>query len=292
MFMKNRVIYIIGSGRSGTTLLDIILGNAGEIFSAGELNRFTEKNGIPTDTNNKEANVFWEKICSDLTAHGLESPVHYAAISKKYEHHSGFLRLLFNSTGKNFNVYADYQKKFFETLFNNVAVQFNRHIIIDSSKYAVRGYFLSKVLGGNIAYINIKRNPLAVVESFRKKDVEQDSKSRLMANLYLLAVNGLALIVFKKLRKKNALATIYYEDLLKDPVSTLQTIENNLGISLQKAKEIISDNSALKVGYLFDGNRLRVEKEIRLKRNNVSYAPTTLTDKFFYAIHKLVWYKK
>ena len=50
----SNIIYIIGSGRSGTTLLDILLGNGNNIFSAGELNRFTKRNGIPHDARDDE----------------------------------------------------------------------------------------------------------------------------------------------------------------------------------------------------------------------------------------------
>lgn len=290
--MKSQVIYIIGSGRSGTTLLDIILGNADGVFSAGELNRFTERNGIPTDTGNIESNIFWEKIRAGLSKKIDQPPIDFAGLSKKYEHHFGFYHLFIPPSKKNFKLYADFQKEFFDVLSINVQDQFQKNIIIDSSKYALRGYFLSKILGKEISFINIKRNPLAVVESFQKKDVEQEPKSRLKANLYLLAVNSLSIWVFRKLKNKNAVTSIYYEDLLKDPLTTLSVIENDLGVSLQNVKNIISENHQLKVGYLFDGNRLRVEKMISLKRTNASYRPTNFVDRFFYYLHKLIWYKK
>ncbi|MBS1746339.1 MAG: sulfotransferase [Bacteroidetes bacterium] len=290
--MNKQVIYIIGSGRSGTTLLDIILGNAAGVFSAGELNRFTERNGTPTDTNNIELMNFWEKVCTGLSKQINEPPIHYAGLSKKFEHHFSFYYLFIPPNKKQFSIYANFQQKFFDALQTNVQTQFQKNIIIDSSKYALRGYFLSMILGKQISFINIKRNPLAVVESFQKKDVEQEPKSRLKANLYLLAVNCLSLWVFKKLKNKHALSSIYYEDLLKDPLSTLSGIENDLGISLQKAKDIISENHQLKVGYLFDGNRLRVEKMISLKRTNATYKPSNFIDSIFYSLHKITWYKK
>ena len=44
-----KIVYIMGAGRSGTTLLDIMLGNNPGIFSAGELNRFPVRDGIPPE---------------------------------------------------------------------------------------------------------------------------------------------------------------------------------------------------------------------------------------------------
>ena len=42
-----KVIYILGAGRSGSTLLDIILGNNGGVLSCGELRKFEELSGRP-----------------------------------------------------------------------------------------------------------------------------------------------------------------------------------------------------------------------------------------------------
>ena len=63
----NKLIYIIGSGRSGTTLLDILLGNAKDSFSAGELNRFTTRNGIPPKRDESSLeNKFWRNVREKL----------------------------------------------------------------------------------------------------------------------------------------------------------------------------------------------------------------------------------
>jgi hypothetical protein len=288
--VKNKVIYIIGSGRSGTTLLDILLGNADDIFSAGELNRYTERNGVPTDVNCKEAGIFWNEILNGLSKENLLSPINYSLLSRKFEHHFALFRSIVNDK-KSWNDYSIYQQKFFNILFQKVNSEFNKNIIIDSSKYPLRGYYLSKILGNSISYIYIKRNPLAVVESFGKKDVEQAPKNRLMANLYLLGSNGIATSVIKKIYKTNAVSTVFYEDLLNDPISVLSEIETGLNISLENSKKLIMQEQPLKVGYLFDGNRLRLEKEIKLKKANHSYKPKSITDKFFYTFHKKVWYK-
>ena len=288
--MKNKVIYIIGSGRSGTTLLDILVGNADNIFSAGELNRYTERNGIPIDVNCKEAGIFWNEILNGLSKENLLSPINYSSLSKKFEHHFALFRSIVNDK-KSWDDYSIYQQKFFTILFQKVNSEFNKNIIIDSSKYPLRGYYLSKILEDRISYIYIKRNPLAVVESFGKKNVEQASKGRLMANLYLFGSNGIATSVIKKICKTHAVSTVFYEDLLKDPISVLNKIETDLNISLENPKKLIIHEQPLKVGYLFDGNRLRLEKEIKLKKANHLYKPKNIADKFFYAIHKKVWYK-
>lgn len=290
--MNSRIIYIIGSGRSGTTLLDIILGNATDIFSAGELNRFAKRNGIPHDARDENVAQFWKQVKQDLTAEKITDFDLYNKISKKFEYHTSLLNVdSLKKSKQAFNAYADYQKKLFGNIAKLALQKFNKTVISDSSKYPARGLLLSKIFGSSISFIYIKRNPYAVVESFQKKDVEQPPKNRLKANIYLLAVNMIANKVLNIVRKKNKVSVIMYDDLIKDPLLTLSTIENDLDINLQAAKELIKTNQPLKVGFLFDGNRLRLKNQITFNKKIPVVKTKKLIDSFFYLIHKLVWYK-
>jgi hypothetical protein len=168
---------------------------------------------------------------------------------------------------------------------------FNKSIIVDSSKYPMRAILLSKIFNDKISFIYLSRNPSAVVESFQKKDVEQPSKSRLMAHLYLLTVNTLSKHIIKILGKTNRVSVINYEDLLQSPVAALKKIESELNIDLDNSKKIIEKNEPLKVGLLFDGNRLRLENEIIFRKGDVETKPKKMSDRFFYGLHKLFWYK-
>jgi len=287
----SNIIYIIGSGRSGTTLLDILLGNGNNIFSAGELNRFTKRNGIPHDARDDEVTCFWKKVNEDLLLKKFDEPKAYCHISKKYEYHLTFYNLFLPSkTKKSFNIYSDFQKHLFESVERKAKETFNKSIIVDSSKYPMRAILLSKIFN-DISFIYLRRNPSAVVESFQKKDVEQPSKSRLMAHLYLLTVNTLSKHIIKILRKTNRVSEISYDDLLQSPVAALKKIESELNIDLDNSKKLIEKNEPLKVGLLFDGNRLRLENEIVFRKGDAETKPKKMSDRFFYGLHKLFWYK-
>lgn len=285
-----KIIYIIGAGRSGTTLLDIILGNAPDLFSAGELNRFTKRNGIPHDTRDEHVSYFWQQVREELAREGYKNPGAYYELTKKYEYHSSFLHLMLPYS-KHFKLYADYQKSLISYICKYATENFGKKVIIDSSKYPLRGFFLSKIFGGDISYIYIQRNPLAVVESFQKKDVEQPSKNRFFANAYLLAVNGLAKMVIKMLRQTNKVSTISYDELLYDADLTLQHVASELDIDLTVPKELIRNNLPLKVGYLFDGNRLRLENEVVFKKANPRVVKGKTIDHIFSLFHTKIWYK-
>ena len=155
----------------------------------------------------------------------------------------------------------------------------------------MRGYMLSKIFGSNISFIYLKRNPDAVVESFQKKDVEQPSKGRIKANIYLLAVNMIAGKVLNALKKQNKVSVITYDDLVRDPISTLNKIETDLDINLRAAKKLIETKEPLMVGLLFDGNRLRLKNQIIFNKKTPAGKSKKFIDAVFYPLHKITWHK-
>lgn len=289
--LKKGIIYIIGAGRSGTTLLDIILGNSENVFSAGELNRYTKRDGEPHSPRDNNVSDFWCDIKKELKQHGYDHPIDIYNLSSKFEYHSFFTKIFFFFSQKDFEVYRKFQKSLFAAIWETAKEKFNKEIIIDSSKYPVRAYFLSKVFGKNISFIFIQRNPLAVVDSFQVKNIEQPSKTRLGAHIYVLGVNKLALMVLRKLQKNNSISKVSYERLLQDPASELQKIEADLGIDLSLSKEKISKNLPLQVGYLFDGNRLRSEKTIVFRQSLCKTPIKKTIDKISFQLHKTIWFK-
>ena len=286
-----KIIYIIGAGRSGTTLLDIILGNTANIFSAGELNRFAILDGRPPLVRDETVDQFWKQVKENLKKENIEDLNLYKNISKQFEFHTSVL----NFTAKRkrlFNIYTNYQKKIFCNVSKLALQQYNKTIISDSSKYPMRALQLSKIFGSNVSFIYIKRNPFAVVKSFQKKDIEQPPKNRINANIYLLAVNAIANKVVKEVKKKSKVAIITYDDLVKEPIVTLNKIEKTLDINLQEAKDLIETNQPLKVGLLFDGNRLRLKNQITFNKKAPENKTKKFIDSLFYPLHRLIWYNQ
>lgn len=289
--MGNRVIYIIGAGRSGTTLLDIILGNASDIFSAGELNRFTKRNGIPSNARDEAISDFWLSVSDQLKTESFNEPRRYLKLAHKFEYHTSFYQFALSPYEKaEFKTYAGYQQALFRSIAKNAEKYQGKNIIVDSSKYPLRALVLAKIFQKDISFIYIKRDPSIVVESFQTKNIEQPAKSRMGANIYLLAVNALAVWAVKKLCKTNKVSVIRFDDLLSAPVAELERIEKDIGLDLGIPKQLIKQKLPLKVGYLFDGNRLRLNEQIVLREftpsDNNSY-----TSKIFRSLHKLIWYQ-
>ena len=272
---KQKIIYILGSGRSGTSLLEILLGNHPEIFNCGELNRFPSRNGYPPlKVPNSSDYNFWMKI-REKAVSGFDL-YNQQKLHKKFEYHVGLVKRLFGIFDR-----VEYQqyRKFVSTIFEELFKQTDQPIITDSSKYPGRALNLSEFSDFEVKYIYIKRNPMAVVRSFAKKDLEQPSKGWIKANVYYFVVNLLCQIVYRRVQKKHITVKVKYEDLVRDPVDTIGYIEKELGISFHLLKTKIKAENELNVGNLFDGNRIRLKESIKLKTKPVSPTSLTLIDR-------------
>ena len=279
---KTKILYIIGAGRSGTTLLDILLGNQEGFFSAGELNRFPKRNGIPHSARGESVASFWMDVKDKINFNLSEQK----ELSDKIEYHKGILLNLFVSK-KLKRKYQQYNQNLFEIISEKTSAR----VIIDSSKYPLRAKELSKIFQDKVSIIYIVRNPNDVVSSFQKKDVEQPSKGKFASHLYLLVVNSLCSFILSGLKNKNKIAKIRYNDLVSNPLQVIEYIESQLDIDLITVKTKISSKDDFRVGMLFDGNRLRKKNLIKLiidkkeSEHNKSFINT-----IFAPIHRLFWY--
>lgn len=261
--MAKKLIYIVGAGRSGTTILDIMLGNNSNTMSLGEINRYYKRAGIPPKREpDSQTSNFWAAVRSDLENKGHKDYQNLHKLFRRNEYHSFFFKSLLKLNNKS---YKKYLKDMYEVLYNHL----DEEVIIESSKYPSRALNLSSYLKPSeieVSYVYLKKNPVSVVESFQKEDLEQPKKSFIAANFYYFIVNILCSITkfVLKLRGHKTI-TIKFEDLMNSPERYLQTFQSKFNIDLSEATQKINNNQPLETGRLFDGNRIRLKDRINLK---------------------------
>jgi hypothetical protein len=260
--MNKTILYIIGAGRSGTTLLDVMLGNADNVFSGGEMNRYPITDGEVRGLEDQPERItFWRKFRETFSPRfdlDRQKEVH-----NEVEYHSGFVKQLLGRVDKvKYAEYQDFIRQFYELMFDSM----DEDIIVDSSKYPGRALAMSEALPYRICYLYIKRDPIQVVKSFAKTDMFIPTKSWGSANLYYLSVNHLCKIALRKLRKKHPVHGIMYEDLVSKPEGTLQSIEKAFDIDLSAVIQKVARDEYLTVGDLFAGNTMRIKSQIKLRR--------------------------
>lgn len=281
--MKSKpIIYILGAGRSGTTLVDILLGNSEKIFSAGELNRFPKRKGIPPGREDDSSVLkFWVKINQIISNRFQLDKLN--PLCQRIEHHNFLGRLSLSSS--EWQEYRDYLTLLFDSLSNRRSEQ----IIIDSSKYPLRAYELSRCLVNFKYCVYVKRHPVSVLRSFAKKGIEQPSKSWVGVLLYLMLVHAISWWVLKKLKLKGVkVLTVTIEEVTRDPYQFVELIGNSFQLDLTDLKDKIESKRPLTTGELFDGNRIRLKKEIEIREIKIPKNPS-LKERILYVCNKFWW---
>jgi len=274
----------MGGGRSGTTITDIVLGNAEGAESLGELFRFPELRGKPHGfKKDTDCAIFWKKINNEFLDGVPYSLERLEKVAHSIEYHSKFFKTYYGlNSSENIKVYKNYVNNFFDCTFNNVT----SNLLIDSSMYPGRAIALSKFLEYPISFIYMRRDPSSVVASYQKKNVEQPSKSPFWATSYYFLINLICKVASNYLKRNGfKVIDIRYEDLILEPFSTLFRIESNLEIDLKRVKKIIENDGHLKVGNLLEGNRIRLKDKIKLRRTLNTSGTKYLLNKLNYIFY-------
>jgi hypothetical protein len=284
--MAKTLIYIIGAGRSGTTLLDIMLGNSHDAINLGEINRFFLRDGFPPKRENaSDVSAYWSSFKHLFDLNNQKDYSYLNDLFKKHEYHTS----LYKSVTRSSDIeYIKLLKLQYDALHKKT----DESILIESSKYPVRALNLSNYLDKekfDIKYIYLKKDPVSVVSSFQKKNLEQPSKGFFNANIYYLVVNTICRISMIFLKKRgHKVAEITYEDLTRNIANTIHEIEKDLDLDLTLLKNKICKGEKLKTGFLFDGNRIRLQESITLRqpKKNVKNIKFYLTRIINYIIYR------
>lgn len=257
----------MGAGRSGSTLLDILIGNGIDMYSCGELVRVPELQGVPHGCNKEmPAYKFWNKIITN-TEYIKSCNYDYDELERLVSHidyHRAFPLNYFGLiSSSNKRSYAKYVDSLYKSIFEHI----NENIIVDSSKYPSRALALNKYSSYSIKYVYLIRHPADVLKSFKKKGLEQPPKNTLSANVYYFLVNMACYMVLLRLKKQDY-SIIQYNALVADPVRSLEKIQADLQINLTETISRVKNNEELIVANLFEGNRIRMKNSIKLQQKD------------------------
>jgi hypothetical protein len=251
-----KVIYIMGSGHSGSTVLDIVLGNHPDIVSVGELSNFISKGKLSGENCacGEPANTcpFWSNIYRRWASRiGTDKIEGYLSLQNRFErlkhwfHLGTEKRRDFQSPG--FQAYAECTKALYETIF----VVSDKNIIVESSKNPVRALALSMIPGINLRLVHLVRDGRGVVWSLRKKGAKGKSiRSKRVYSSKNADLHGIR---------------TRYEDFVEWPENVLRNIGRASEISLEPVIDGLLSGKEMKIGHNIAGNRVRMTGSIQLK---------------------------
>ena len=266
---KKKLIYIMGCGRSGTTILGIVLGNGENCLDLGEVICFLKRKGLPNGFGPEtKTGRFWNLVTDDVVK--LKKDIFdQQTIAKltKLEHHKHFPLIFFGCcrpvSTKNYSMYVN-------SLYTSIAENSkNSTVYIETSKYPGRALLLLFLLKDfDLRILHLVRHPIKVVESLgdRKKADVQGYIGFFAANLYYFVVSLFCSAVRLKVGRKKYLK-VRYEDFLTTPDKAIKKVEKYFKIDFRHAVEKIEKDRPLSRGYIFNGNRMRMNNELILKKS-------------------------
>ncbi|MCI5160759.1 MAG: hypothetical protein D3917_01785 [Candidatus Electrothrix sp. AX5] len=263
----SRVIYIMGTARSGSTVLEVILGSAQGAFGAGEITAFPqdgfkENKRCSCRKDIKEC-VVWSQVLRLLSIN-RDALRKWATIQRQVDWHRGFIKQIF--FGISDRKIRDYERYNLKIL---AAIKETTHcdIIIDSSKYAGRALALHRILRKQVVFICLTRSPSGLMHSFQKSNKdEQYPKNKISTLIYYLVVLVSLRIACNRLG--NQVYQLRYEDFVSSPTDTIEKIERWAKLDLSAAKQRIRSSQPFLVGHIVTGNRLRKKGKVMLKNND------------------------
>jgi len=276
---KLQVVYVAGAGRSGSTVLDRILGTISGAISANELNRiwvdgFEDDKHCACGQAFRECS-FWRKVVAEAFGDLRDfDPARMKNIWTTVDHSRHFLQLLAPVKNTSFQKRLTEYRDVLRRLYFAIAKVSGAEIIVDSSKIPSGALILKDIPGLDVHVIHLVRDARACVYAWQKK--KQNAKSGVALRQY----TPMRTIMFWMMRNTFAslLATqlpyvrVRYEDLMKDPQHELQRLLDRLGPFAGKRLSFATDAAiALPEYHSISGNPDRFSNGVTNLRLDVEW---------------------
>jgi len=277
--IRPRVLFIAGWGRSGSTLLDRMLGQVPGVFSAGELRDIWQR-GVLQDrlcgcgAPFRECDV-WRKVGEVAFGGWDELDVAQAqALRAKLDRPWATPWLVGSRVSPISDDEVARYVALLARLYAAIVEVTGARVIVDSSKIATFAMLVRQVPDVELRTVHLVRDPRGVVHSWRKQVIREDGGGRdamvrygvVGASARYLAYNGLA----HGLRLAGPYRFLRYEDLLAAPRDTVARILGFAGIATPgDTLGFLRDNEvALEPNHTVDGNPMRLEHgPVQLRRD-------------------------
>jgi hypothetical protein len=256
MTKKIKVIYVMGEGRSGSTILDLLLSNHKRIVGAGELWSFYT--GTDTTTGLctcglpfKDCN-FWQLVrqryLNEIGGSSIEP------IRNQRRYYDRLMWVFPRLLGVHERGFNDYCKSLF-SIYKVLAEVSQKEVIVDSTKHIGRAVNLLKCPGIDVFLIHLVRDGRGVIWS-RLRDKERDPslnrKGPLLSTLVWMTKNVLASLVGYFARDR--IIKLRYEDLISAPVKELSRIGKLCGLDMDGVLHNLSEKNIHRMGHQIGGN--------------------------------------
>jgi hypothetical protein len=270
------VLYLAGWGRSGTTILDNVLGQTAGMFSVGEIQ------------------AIWQHGLAEHRLCGCSTPLTCCDVWRRVfeEAYGGFDRvdvgkmlelggrvrtrhlplLLTPLRGQVEERVQDYLVHLAK-LYSAIRSVTNCQVIVDSSKYLAYGQLVSSLPNVDLKLIHVIRDPRGTAYSWQRRKENPDGKKSVMPvispwknSVYWDTFNVAAEFVGRKLSPQSY-RRLRYEDFIADPQGTVDRIQRWVGVLPDRTAFVGDHTVRLNTTHTVSGNPSRFKTgdvELRL----------------------------
>ena len=270
---NTKVILLIGSGRSGTTLLDRVLGQLEGYFSLGEIDYIWRvgilENRLCGCGKHFADCGFWRAAIQEAfgnisrsEAKKIQNIRRKVAIRRRIPQ-LAFQYIQPTTFVDKFKIYGDYLSK----LILGVKTVSDCDVLIDSCSYPPHGFLMSSIPEVDLRVIHLVRDSRGVSYSWQKKkkksttgdDNEHMPRMSVIKSSLRWKYDNLSAHLLKK--KVHYWRRLRYEDFANQPIEKLNETLDHIGLKKDVSNVFDNRNSlALNTGHLVSGNPMRFKK--------------------------------
>lgn len=259
MMKPYKIIYIAGNGRSGSTLLDIVLGSHPGAFSAGELT-FIGRQGLDEERCSCGEKIgacpFWRDVRAAWRRRGGSDIERYRELHWRFERNKVSLRTLVQSRVRPSADFREYCAAI-ETLFDALHEVSGARLLIDSSKTPARVAVLRSF--ADVRVLHLCREFSGVLNSSQRgfeKDIDAGVEvaipprrtRKVLADWVL--TNTLAEVFSVGADRQH----VHYSELVQSPESVIALLGGG--------QDLTSAPRTFSAEHMLAGNRMRLKPSI------------------------------
>lgn len=261
-----KILYVAGWGRSGTTILDNLLGQVDGFVSTGELHYVWQRGlaqgrdcgcGKRLRTCEVWRSAFGKSF-GDIDA---VDPAEVMRLQEKVHTRHAFrvLRAVRRGQVDEAVPYAGYLHR----LYDGIGAASGAKVIVDSSKYPTDGIVASGLKDYEVFVVHMVRDPRAVAFSWRRfkpaKDKTDDGgvlkriglvRSTMVWQVY----NAVIALVVKSAVGNDHYKLLHYEQFASDPAGAIDSLVRFVGEDSPSRPEFCGNEVELKVTHTASGN--------------------------------------
>jgi hypothetical protein len=270
-----RVVTILGYGRSGATVLDVVLGNHPRATSVGELSQLprvlaAEEEEYCACGTTARACPFWADVLARWRAGGADLE-RYGRLSARVERPAALVRALALPAAS--SAARDEWAALTRSLFQAIAAASGAEVVVDSSKLPARAWALARVPSLDVFVVHLVRDGRGVAWSLRRayeRDVANGVQRAFApvpvtrTALSWTVVNALARRVYAQAPPERR-ALLRYEDWVGDLATALAPLQGFLGGGLEELAAAARGNRTFAGGHAIAGNRVRMRGRLELR---------------------------